>query len=82
MKFFLKLDNRFRDGKFVEDVAVEGDKLGFYGFLMSDHYMWQTRSPEDVNTLDTWTALTWLAAKTEQIRLGTQFTPIPRNPPF
>ena len=39
MKFFLKLDNRFSDGKFVEDVAIEGDRLGFYGFLMSDHYM-------------------------------------------
>ena len=81
MKFFLKLDNRFRDGKFVEDVAVEGDRLGFYGFLMSDHYMWQTRMPNDIFTIDSWTTLTYLAAKTEHIKLGTQFSPIPRGNP-
>jgi alkanesulfonate monooxygenase SsuD/methylene tetrahydromethanopterin reductase-like flavin-dependent oxidoreductase (luciferase family) len=75
------LDNRFSDGKFVKDAAVEADKLGFYGFLMSDHYMWQTRMPNDITTLDTWITLTYLAAKTEQIRLGTQFTPIPFRPP-
>lgn len=79
--FFLKLDNRFSDGKFLREVVVEADRLGFYGFLMSDHYMWQTRSVEDVSTLESWTALTYLAGRTEQIRLGTQFTPIPRNPP-
>ena len=81
MEFFLKLDNRFGDGRFLEDVVVEADRLGFYGFLMSDHYMWQTRNPVDVTTLDSWITLTYLAAKTEQIRLGTQFTPIPFRPP-
>ena len=81
MKFFLKMDNRFRDCNLVKNVAIEGDKLGFYGFLMSDHYMWQTREPNDIYTLETWTTLTYLAAETEQIRLGTQFSPIPRSPP-
>lgn len=81
MEFLLKLDNRFSDGKFVEEAAVEADKLGFYGFLMSDHYMWQTRMPNDITTLETWVTLTYLAAKTQQIRLGTQFTPIPFRPP-
>lgn len=81
MKFLLKLDNRFRDGIFVKTVAVEADKLGFFGFLMSDHYMWQTREPRDVNTLETWATLTYLAAKTDEVCLGTQFSPIPfRNP--
>jgi alkanesulfonate monooxygenase SsuD/methylene tetrahydromethanopterin reductase-like flavin-dependent oxidoreductase (luciferase family) len=81
MKFLLKLDNRFRDGEFVETVAVEADMLGFFGFLMSDHYMWQSREPRDVNTLESWATLTYLAAKTDKIRLGTQFSPIPfRNP--
>ena len=81
MEFFLKLDNRFNDGKFVKDVVVEADGLGFHGFLMSDHYMWQTREPNDVTTLETWVTLTYLAGKTEQIRLGTQFTPIPFRHP-
>ncbi len=81
MQFLLKLDNRFCDGNFVTAVGVEADRLGFHGFLMSDHYMWQTREPQDVTTLETWVTLTYLAGKTEQIRLGTQFTPIPFRPP-
>jgi len=81
MEFFLKLDNRFSDGKFVEDVVVEADRLGYHGFLMSDHYMWQTREPKDITTLETWVTLMYLAGKTEQIRLGTQFTPIPFRQP-
>jgi len=43
--------------------------------------MWQTRMPNDVFTIDSWTTLTYLAAKTENIRLGTQFSPIPRGNP-
>jgi alkanesulfonate monooxygenase SsuD/methylene tetrahydromethanopterin reductase-like flavin-dependent oxidoreductase (luciferase family) len=81
MRFLLKLDNRFSEGKWVEKVAVEADRLGFYGFLMSDHYMWQTREPVDVTTLETWVTLSYLAGKTDQIRLGTQFSPIPFRPP-
>jgi alkanesulfonate monooxygenase SsuD/methylene tetrahydromethanopterin reductase-like flavin-dependent oxidoreductase (luciferase family) len=81
MDFLLKLDNRFSEGKWVEEVVVEADRLGFYGFLMSDHYMWQTREASDVTTLDTWVTLTYLAGKTEKIFLGTQFTPIPFRPP-
>src|SRR3989442_15971956 len=33
------------------------------------------------STVETWTALTYLAAKTEKIRLGTLVTPIPFRPP-
>lgn len=43
--------------------------------------MWHTREPNDVTTLETWVALTYLAGKTEHIHLGTQFTPIPFRPP-
>ena len=31
IKFQAKLDNRFSDGKFVEDVAIEVDISGFFG---------------------------------------------------
>jgi alkanesulfonate monooxygenase SsuD/methylene tetrahydromethanopterin reductase-like flavin-dependent oxidoreductase (luciferase family) len=75
------LDNRFSDGEFVKKVVIEADRLGYQGFLMSDHYMWQTREPKDVTTLETWVTLTYLAGKTERIRLGTQFTPIPFRQP-
>jgi len=39
------------------------------------------RRPDDYVTLDSWVFLTHLAAKTEQIHLGTRVTPIPFRPP-
>lgn len=81
LDFLLKLDNRFSEGKWLKEVVVEADRLGFYGFLMSDHYMWQTREARDITTLETWITLTYLAGVTDQIRLGTQFSPIPFRPP-
>lgn len=64
---------------------VEADHLGFYGAVMPDHYMWGKRNwgsgPDDYVTLETWMTLTYLAAKTENIRLGTLVTPMPFRPP-
>src|SRR5438046_8937054 len=42
--------------------------------------MWGAERGGD-STFETWTALTYLAAKTEKIRLGTLVTPIPFRPP-
>jgi alkanesulfonate monooxygenase SsuD/methylene tetrahydromethanopterin reductase-like flavin-dependent oxidoreductase (luciferase family) len=42
--------------------------------------MWGPQMGGD-STLDTWIVLTYLAAKTEKIRLGTLVTPIPFRPP-
>lgn len=58
-------------------VAEEADKLGFDGILMPDLYLW----PKENRTLDPWITLSYLAAKTERIRLGTMVTPIPFRPP-
>ena len=83
MKFFLfGLGNWFKDLALITEATVEADKLGFDGVLMPDHYMWGwDRGPDDYVTLETWVTLTYLAAKTEQIRLGTLVTPIPFRPP-
>lgn len=86
MKFFLAgLGNWANDFKLIEKAVVEADKLGFDGALMPDHYMWgQTewmRRPDANTTLETWVALSYLAGKTEQIKLGTLVTPIPFRPP-
>ncbi|NIO38188.1 LLM class flavin-dependent oxidoreductase, partial [Candidatus Bathyarchaeota archaeon] len=86
MKFFLSgLGNWFKDLALIKKAIVEADRLGFDGALMPDHYMWgQTewlRRPDSNVTLETWVTLTYLAAKTEQIRLGTLVTPIPFRPP-
>src|SRR5207237_3432768 len=64
----------------IQKVAIEADQLGYWGFVLPDHYMWGSERGGD-STFETWTVLTYLAAKTEKIRLGTLVTPIPSRPP-
>src|SRR6267378_7994700 len=70
----------FDNWKLIQTVAIEADQLGYWGFVLPDHYMWGQDRGGD-STFETWTALTYLAAKTEKIRLGTLVTPIPFRPP-
>lgn len=84
MRFFLTSGgNWFKQLALIKEAFVEADSLGFDGALMQDHYMWGTRvNRADANaTLEAWVTLTYLAAKTENIRLGTIVTPIPFRPP-
>jgi len=88
MKFMLGgLGNWYNDFELVRSAILEADKLGYYGAVMPDHYQWgqmhggpMSRPDSDV-TMETWITLSYLAAKTEQIRLGTMVTPIPFRPP-
>ena len=59
--------------------VAEAEDLGFWGFVMPDHYMWGRMGGDA--TLETWTALAFLAARTKKIKLGTLVTPIPFRPP-
>lgn len=88
MKFMLGgLGNWYSSYEFIANAVQEADRLGYYGALMPDHYMWGSmggRMPvrPDANvTVDTWITLTYLAAKTEQIHLGTLVTPLSFRPP-
>jgi alkanesulfonate monooxygenase SsuD/methylene tetrahydromethanopterin reductase-like flavin-dependent oxidoreductase (luciferase family) len=87
MKFFLAgLGNWYQELEIVKEAILEADERGFDGALVPDHYMWGSREPsrrrpDDYVTVDSWIFLTYLAAKTEQIRLGTRVTPIPFRPP-
>ncbi len=86
MKFYLSGLSNFYDGlELVKTGVIEADKLGFDGALMADHYMLDSMGPMQFpkpnSTLDTWITFTYLAAKTERIRLGTLVTPIPLRPP-
>jgi alkanesulfonate monooxygenase SsuD/methylene tetrahydromethanopterin reductase-like flavin-dependent oxidoreductase (luciferase family) len=72
--------NMFANWKQIEKAATESDQLGYWGFVLPDHYMWGPDRGGN-STIETWTALTYLAAKTEKIRLGTLVTPIPFRPP-
>ena len=83
MKFFIAgLGNFYRSWKLVEKTLPAADDLGFYGAVLPDHYMWDRNEMADRNsTLDTWTAFSYLAARTHDIRLATLVTPIPFRPP-
>ncbi|MGC1583433.1 MAG: LLM class flavin-dependent oxidoreductase, partial [Candidatus Acidiferrales bacterium] len=80
LKFLVIGGNQYREWKSIMGAVTVADQLGYWGFVMPDHYM---LAPEwgGNSTLDTWIALTYLASKTEKIRLGTLVTPIPLRPP-
>jgi alkanesulfonate monooxygenase SsuD/methylene tetrahydromethanopterin reductase-like flavin-dependent oxidoreductase (luciferase family) len=86
MKFFLTgLGNLYDNiGSILEGVR-EADKQGLDGILMPDHYMWGPEIGHSMqkpyHTLETWTTLTYLAGKTENIHLGTLVTPLPFRHP-
>ncbi len=87
MEFVLGgLGNWHNDYKQVADMILQADQLGFDGALLPDHYMWGTMGgrinrPDRYKTVETWITLSYLAAKTENIKLGTLVTPIPFRPP-
>ena len=81
LKFILgSWGNWYSGWESLEKVVPQADNLGYWGFVMPDHYMWGQQMGGDI-TLDTWIALTYLAAKTEKIHLGTLVSPIPFRPP-
>ena len=81
LKFILgSWGNWYSGWKTVKKVVPDADNLGYWGFVMPDHYMWGPQMGGN-STLDTWIVLTYLAAMTENIRLGTLVTPIPFRPP-
>ena len=64
----------------LQAAAIRADALGFWGALIPDHYMWGQKSGGD-STMESWTALSYLSAKTRRIMLGTFVTPVPLRPP-
>jgi len=66
--------------------AVE--ELGFWGFVVPDQFMWDASDLGEQSTfsgidstMESWTALSYIASKTSKIRLGTFVTPMPLRPP-
>jgi len=81
LEFILAIGGNWYSGwQDIKKAVPEADRLGFWGFVMPDHYMWGPNMGGD-STLDTWISLAYLAAKTENIRLGTLVTPIPFRSP-
>jgi len=84
LRFILSGLGNWYNGWNLTDQAVQlADKLGFWGAVIPDHYMWAEAfgQPQKDSTVESWIALTYLAAKTQNIKLGTTVTPIPFRPP-
>ncbi len=74
------LGNWAESWKLIEQAVPLADQLGFHAAVLPDHYMWGENRGGN-STLESWTALSFLAARTEKIKLGTLVTPIPFRPP-
>lgn len=55
-------------------LAKAVEELGFVGLYRSDHYT--NASPPDLDSLELWVSLTWLASSTQQIEFGPLVSPV------
>jgi probable F420-dependent oxidoreductase len=65
------------------ELAVEAEKLGYKRIFYTDHLLNPYGGTEGYaeETVEVWSLLSYLAAETEKIRLGTGVTPIALRPP-
>jgi len=62
-------------------IAQAVEELGFVGLFRSDHFT--NTEPPDIDSLDLWISLTWLASHTQRIEFGPLVTPVSfRHPVF
>jgi F420-dependent oxidoreductase-like protein len=55
-------------------LALRVEALGFAGLFRSDHYT--NANPPDMDSLELWVSLTWLASHTQRIQFGPLVTPV------
>lgn len=55
-------------------IAAAVEELGFAGLYRSDHYT--NANPPDIESLELWVSLTWLASHTRRIEFGPLVTPV------
>jgi len=56
-----------------QEIVRLAEEVGFVGVFRSDHFT--NGSPPDIESLELWTSLTWLAANTQRIEFGPLVTP-------
>ena len=56
-----------------QKIARLAEDLGFVGLFRSDHFT--NSNPPDIESLELWTSLTWLAGNTKRIEFGPLVTP-------
>ena len=57
-----------------QKIAQAVESLGFAGLYRSDHYT--NANPPDIDSLELWVSLTWLASHTQRIEFGPLVTPV------
>ncbi|NJN44207.1 MAG: TIGR03560 family F420-dependent LLM class oxidoreductase [Anaerolineae bacterium] len=57
-----------------QKIAKLVEELGFVGLYRSDHYT--NSNPPDMDSLELWTSLTWLASHTTRIEFGPMVSPV------
>ncbi|OGO60893.1 MAG: LLM class F420-dependent oxidoreductase [Chloroflexi bacterium RBG_19FT_COMBO_49_13] len=57
-----------------QQIATTVEACGFTGLYRSDHYT--NSNPPDMDSLECWVSLTWLASHTRRIEFGTLVTPV------
>jgi alkanesulfonate monooxygenase SsuD/methylene tetrahydromethanopterin reductase-like flavin-dependent oxidoreductase (luciferase family) len=79
LKFGIVYPNKgeYVDSELAMETARVAEECGFEFLLTWDHYM----LPDDNRMFDAWSLLSYLAAGTDKIRLGTCVTPIPFRSP-
>ncbi len=55
-------------------IAAAVERLGFAGLYRSDHYT--NANPPDIESLELWVSLTWLASHTQRIAFGPLVSPL------
>lgn len=79
MKYGIYLPNfgPFGDAQVLTGLAQDAEKCGWDGFFIWDHV-----AGMGLPMVDTWIALASIALHTQQIRIGTTVTPLPRRRPW
>lgn len=79
MKYGIYLPNfgPFGDARVLAGLAHDAEKAGWDGFFIWDHI-----AGMGVPFVDPWVALAAIAMSTQQIRIGTTVTPLPRRRPW
>ncbi|MCL4517967.1 MAG: LLM class flavin-dependent oxidoreductase [Thaumarchaeota archaeon] len=76
------------DPHIYEKIAMLGEELGYEFFLTSNHYVRpgigtaHSTSVRNQSTIDSWSLLSFVAAKTSKIKIGALVTPVTLHNPF
>jgi len=60
----------------LEEWVLKAEQMGYDGVFVPDHY--SLPFPPKASLVDAWTTLSYIAAKTSEVRVGSLVSPIPR----